>query len=521
MKRALDWLHDRTGFRTGLSHVLNETLPAGTGWWFTLGSVLLFLLALQAITGAALAWYYAPTPDHAYASVQFIMREVPFGAFVRGLHFFGASAIVIVAVLHMLRVIAFGSYKAPREATWLTGLVLLALVLGFALTGYLLPWDQRAYWATVVTVNITTLVPFAGETLAALAGAPGGAVGALTLTRWFAIHVILLPAFVAAFVVAHLFLMRRHGISGPVRPGTDDARPFYPYQAARDVAVVVVVAALLGALAWRGMPPLERIADPTDASYVPRPEWYFLSLFQLLKLMPGRFEILGALVLPGLVMILLAALPWLDRGADRDPRRRPVVLGGAVAALIAVVALTGAAWSETPEGVPATRWSIREIAGATLASTRGCVRCHAPGHVAEPLERVAVSRPIPWLQNHFADPEVIAPGIRPLPPSNEREAAALIAYVKRGGVPPDVPVPTREASVILARHCIGCHVIDGEGGTEGPALTRIGRKRGLDWLRRWIARPAAMRSDAEMPAFDEKLSDLELDRVARYLADRR
>src|SRR5512134_136399 len=135
-----DWLDARTGYRAGLSHILNEPLPSGTSWSFTLGSVLIFLIVVQAITGIGLALYYAPTPDHAYASVQFIMRDVALGWLVRGLHYFGASAMVIVAAAHVLRVIAFGSYKAPREATWLTGVVLLAVVLGFALTGYLLPW---------------------------------------------------------------------------------------------------------------------------------------------------------------------------------------------------------------------------------------------------------------------------------------------------------------------------------------------------------------------------------------------
>jgi ubiquinol-cytochrome c reductase cytochrome b subunit len=527
MARIADWLHARTGYRTGLSRLLDEPLPAGTGWWFTLGSVLLFLLGVQAITGVALALYYAPTPDHAYQSVQFIMRDVALGSFVRGLHFFGASALVIVAGLHMLRVIAFGSYKAPREVTWLTGIALLLIVLAFSLTGYLLPWDQRAYWATVVTVNITMLVPFAGDTMAAFAGAPGGQVGALTLSRWFAIHVIVLPATLAAFVVAHVFLMRRHGISGPVRPpsrvpaGPHAGQLFYPYQSARDLVVVLIVAAVVAALAWHGMPPLERMADPTDATYVPRPEWYFLGLFQLLKYMPGRLEIFGALVLPGLVVGLLALLPWIDRGPDRDPRRRPLVLGGTIAGLVTLVSLTTAAWRDRPERPAPDEWTVREVAGAALAESKACARCHTEGRIADPLAVIAVTRPVPWLQTHFADPEIIAPGIRPLPPSHEREGAALIAYVRRGGVPPQWSAEARDASVVFARHCIGCHTIDGDGGTDGPDLSRAGRKHGFDWLRSWIARPEAVKSDAEMPAFDEKLSPNELDRVARFLAARR
>lgn len=521
MKRVFDWLHARTGYRAAAAHFLDEHLPPGTAWWFTLGSVLLFLLLLQAATGAALALYYAPTPDHAYESVQFIMRDVAFGSLVRALHFFGASAVVIVAVLHLLRVIAFGSYKAPREATWLTGIVLLLIVLGFALTGYLLPWDQRAYWATVVTINITRLVPLAGDAMAALAGAPDGHVGALTLSRWFAIHVIVLPAAVATFVIVHLFLMRRHGISGPVRPSARVPRPFYPYQAARDVAAILAVVAVLLALAWRGMPPLERMADPTDATYVPRPEWYFLGLFQLLKVVPARLEIFGALVVPALVVLVLALLPWLDRGPERHPRNRRVVLGAIAVGLISVVALTAAAWNDRPRRPAPTQWTVRELAGATFAANRNCAQCHSAGRMAEPLGALTVRRPVAWLQNHFADPEVIAPGVRPLPPANEREGDALISFVKRGGVPPEVPRETRNASVLLARHCLSCHVMDGDGGSDGPDLTLIGRKHTADWLRRWIARPTAIRSDADMPAFEDKLSESDLADLARHLAARR
>lgn len=520
MKRVLDWLHHRTAYRTALATLLGEPLPPGTGWWFTFGSVLLFLITVQIATGIGLALYYAPTPDHAYQSVKFITNDVPLGRFVRGLHFFGASTIVIFVLLHMLRVIAFGSYKPPRELTWLSGLVLLNLVLAFALTGYLLPWDQRAYWATVVSINITKLVPFAGQTIATLAGAPGGQVGALTLSRWFALHVIVLPAFLVAMIAGHLFLLRRHGISGPVQPRTGVSYPFYPYQAARDLTVILLVAAFLGALAWRGLPALERMADPADATYVPRPEWYFLGLFQLLKYMPGPMEIFGALVLPGLVMALLALLPWVDRTPERDPRRRPVVLGGVVAGVIALVGLTAGGWRDRPRSLPPGEWSLREIAGASLAGAGNCARCHAAGRLADPLPQLAVTRPVSWIKNHIANPEVIAPGIGPVPAVDDRVTAAIVSYIRRGGTPPAVAEPTRRAAVIFSEHCVGCHAIDGDGGTDGPDLSDAGRKHDLPWLRRWIARPESVKKDAKMPAFDRKLPPSELDVIARYLAAR-
>ena len=168
LKRFFDWADARTGFRGGRAHLLDEPLPAGVGWWFVTGNILLFLLTVQLITGVVLTMYYVPSPEHAYDSVRFIADRLPFGAVVRSLHFFGASFIVVAAVIHMLRVVLFGSYKAPREVTWMTGVVLLLIVLGFALTGYLLPWDQKAYWATTVTINIARRVPLFGEQIASI-----------------------------------------------------------------------------------------------------------------------------------------------------------------------------------------------------------------------------------------------------------------------------------------------------------------------------------------------------------------
>src|SRR5215217_786712 len=246
--------------------MLDEPLPPGTGWFFTLGSVLLGLLSIQLLTGAFLTLYYAATPDHAYDSVRFI-NGLAAGRLVRGLHHYGASFLVVALAAHMLRVIAFGSYKPPREVTWLSGLALFGLVLAFALTGYLLPWDQRAYWATVVTINISRLSPGIGDLIAGVLQG-GSTIGALTLTRWYSAHVIFLPALLVLLIVAHIVLMRLQGSSGPVRPKAGRPFPFYPYQAFRDTVVVAAVLLAVVAFAWRGMPPLEGPADPTDATYI-------------------------------------------------------------------------------------------------------------------------------------------------------------------------------------------------------------------------------------------------------------
>ena len=251
-------------------HLLDEPLPPGVGWWFVTGSILLFLIGVQLITGVVLTMYYVPSPEHAYDSVRYIAERLPLGRIVRGLHFFGASFIVIGAVVHMLRVVLFGSYKKPREVTWMTGVILLLLILAFALTGYLLPWDQKAYWATTVTINIARSTPFFGEQVAGVMRG-GVELGALTLLRWYAAHVFLLPAALIGFVVAHVYLMRRHGISGPIKPADGPGRAFYPYHAFRDTVAMAFVFALLITFALTVKVPLDAMADPSDATYVPRP----------------------------------------------------------------------------------------------------------------------------------------------------------------------------------------------------------------------------------------------------------
>ncbi len=168
---VLNWLDSRTGFRALRAHALDEPLPPGTGWAFTTGSVVALLLGCQALTGVGLSMYYVPSPALAYDSLRYLMSEVPFGGLMRGLHVWGASFVVVAAVVHLMRVFLSGAYKAPREVTWMTGLVLLLLILGFSLSGYLLPWDQKAYWATTVTIGVAESSPNIGGLRPACCGA--------------------------------------------------------------------------------------------------------------------------------------------------------------------------------------------------------------------------------------------------------------------------------------------------------------------------------------------------------------
>ncbi len=523
-KGVLDWLDSRTGYRNGLKHLLDEPIPSGTGWWFTLGSILIGLLSIQFLTGAVLMMYYVPTPAYAWDSVHYIMTGLAFGHVLRGLHFFGASFIVIAAVLHMLRVIFFGSYKKPREVTWLSGVFLLLLILGFALTGYLLPWDQRAYWATVVTTNIAKTAPVLGPYISLLMkGGPD--VGALTLSRWYAVHVILLPAGLIGFIAVHLYLMRRHGISGPVKPRHGKAHPFYPDHAVKDTLVVALVFAVLLSFAVFGHAPLAAQANPADASYVPRPEWYFMSLFQMLHYFKGSLEPIATIGIPTLLVAVLLLLPWLDRRHDRDPRKRPAVIAATLLILGGVVTLTTIGLRESPPEPDPSIWSPAAVAGESIAQSARCTTCHAPGAVAAVLGTERIQHGDSWIEGHLSDPQMIAPGLRPKPADalNVLQTRAVVAYVQKLRI--DEPSPRlsddqRTAEVVLGTHCMGCHVIQGDGtsSNEAPDLTHIGQKRDAAWLAKWINDPGSIDESATMPSFGGILTDQQIQAVASYLS---
>jgi ubiquinol-cytochrome c reductase cytochrome b subunit len=520
----LNWLDSRTGYRTGLSHLLDEKLPAGVGWWFVTGSVLLFLLGAQLATGVVLTMFYVPSPDHAHESVRYIMEQLPFGRLLRGLHFFGASFIVIAAVAHMLRVVLLGSYKKPREATWITGVVLLLVILAFALSGYLLPWDQKAYWATTVTINVARSGPF-GERVAGLLRG-GESLGALTLLRWYSAHVFLLPACLIVFAASHVYLMRRHGISGPVEPQPGPSLPFYPHHALKDtLAMALVFAVLVGAAAMFPAP-LDEVADPTDSTYVPRPEWYFLSLFQLLKYFPGPLEPIATVGIPGVVVGWLLALPFLDRSRGRRMRDRPIVVAGFLVLGVGVAALTSLGLRDSPSDQK-PRWTLVSRAGATFIQDARCTGCHRDGGGGGPIADLRPIRDPEWVRAHVRDPEVLVPGSRQPPDGamTAGQAYSVVSYMRRVragvGAPPKISPDLATTSLVVGRYCASCHMVDGDGGSAGPDLTFIGRTRDAAWLKEWITDPSVVDPAASMPAFGETLSEGEMTALVKHLASRK
>jgi ubiquinol-cytochrome c reductase cytochrome b subunit len=522
---VLDWIEDRTGIRTLQRHLLEEPLPPGTGWFFTLGALLLLLLGVQVATGVVLMLYYVPAPDHAWDSLRFITERVTFGRIVRNLHAFGASFIVVAAALHLLRVFFFGSYKRPREATWVTGVALLLVIMGLALTGYLLPWDQRAYWATVVTLNIARTAPLAGELAAGLMRG-GPELGALTLSRWYAVHVVVLPLALLALAAAHLTLMRRHRISGPIRPRAGEPKAFFPYHAARDVTIGALVFAALLALATLRDAPLDPVADPSDASYVPRPEWYFLWLFQMLKYFPGRLEVIGAHGVPALLVALLILLPFLDRSPERRPWRRPLATAAAVLIVAAIGTLTVLGLRDVPAADVETRvWGAQALGGRLIASQPTCTRCHRTGGDAPEWTRLRAAHDDGWLKAHVYAPDRLVPELPADADAILRQRSDAVAAwaraLRRGTPPPDLDAHDERALATIGANCLGCHVLDGDGHGDAPNLSRAGKERDAKWLAGWITNPLAYEYDTDMPAFGDRLPPEDIRRVAEYLAQRK
>ncbi len=308
--RLLDWLDSRTGIRQLAHEALYEKVPGGARWRYVWGSTLTFIFLVQVLTGLLLWSGYSASAQTAWESVFFIEHVMWGGWVLRGIHHFAAHAMVVLLVLHLLQVVIDGAYQAPREVNFWFGLVLLGLTLALALTGYLLPWDQKGYWATKVATDIAGITPLVGPQLQrVIVGGPD--YGHATLTRFFALHAGVLPALVVAAVVGHIYLFRKHGLT-PAKPIRKPDGRFWPDQLLMDaVACLAVMAAVLVLTFWLRAP-LSAPADPSEP-FPARPEWYFLFLFQLLKFFPGGTEVWGAIVIPGVVMVLVSAMPFLGR----------------------------------------------------------------------------------------------------------------------------------------------------------------------------------------------------------------
>ena len=460
------WLDDRIDLQGIRRTLLDREVPDRLTWWHTLGSAALTVFIVQVISGIVLATFYSPSPDHAYESIRFLEREVTAGALLRAMHRWGASAMVVLVLAHMIRVFSMGAYKYPREVNWVLGVCLFFVVMGFGFTGYLLPWDQKAYWATQVGTSLAGTTPIIGGVLVKLLKS-GSQLGAATLSRFYAFHVLWLPAMFALVILLHIALVIRQGIA-PRTKALEDGAPrrtsdpvysayyraayaatkrggvrFWPDVVGKDIiaSFLVVLALLVLALAFGA--PLEPPADATDSAYVPLPEWYFLPFYQLLKLFPGSMESTVAVGVPLLLVIVLLGLPFFDRGSRRNLRHRP-------AAMLSLTFLLG---------------------GSAL---------------------------------------LIGAAARDVQPTVAPETGKPLSSAERAG------------RALFQRQCAGCHVGREQGSDKGPDLSAIGAHRSASWMHSFIEDPTRFHPKSEMAPFGPPVLTHEaIEEVARYLSTRR
>jgi ubiquinol-cytochrome c reductase cytochrome b subunit len=529
LRSILNWLEHRTGIESAVKHFMYEDIPDSAGWHQVLGSVAMFAFLVQALTGILLAFNYAPTPGDSYDSLRYIVTEVTGGRLIRGLHHWGASLMIIVVVLHMTQVFVWGAYKKPREATWLVGCVLLLVTLAYGLTGYLLPWDNRSYAATMVTTQIMATAPGAGPYLLRLLGTDGASIGVVTFARFYAVHVLLLPPLTILLIAVHLILVRRHGVA----PAADDTKPlqkFYPKQVFKDTIATFIWFAVLITMAIIVKVPLGRLADPTDTSFVPRPEWYFLFLFQTVKLFEGPLEIVGTIIIPTLAILALIMVPFIDRGKAVRIRQRTGAITLVVLGAIGWSALTARAVATTPPSSESEDAGLqkveawREIPADQLAAVGyfrkdNCAGCHVAGK-AGPGPDLTINpstKPADWLIEHFKKPTASSPDSQ-LSGLQLKTLATFVAKREDTGLDAlaNAPQAAVDGAMLYQKNqCAACHELNGVGQKNGPPLNGLSDRRARDWVQGHFSDPPKFSPGSTMPAY--KFDPQDLDRITDYL----
>jgi ubiquinol-cytochrome c reductase cytochrome b subunit len=383
----MKWLDERLHVTELMNSLFAHPVPKRSNFLDYLGFATLFAFINQAVTGILLATVYKPSAAEAYSSIQSLQNS-PIGHFVRSLHSWGANFMVVLVVLHLLRVFYEGAYKRPRELTWLMGGILLIGTLGLAFSGYLLPWDQEGYWATTVGSAMAGYVPFIGNYLVQVLR-DGTQVTGATLTRFYALHMLVFPLVIMLAFVPHFFFVLRQGMASTdelteaKQRGEDvesSSIPFWPNVAFRMVIFVFVVALALWCAAYFVPKGLGAPADPLNkAHYTPEPAWYFFGVYQLLKYFPGKLDGVAMVGLPAIGIIGLLALPWLDRNPQRKARKRPVAMSVATVLVLGAVFLTYQGMNSVPKALafngvaehPSYKKDIQPIL------QNSCTQCHS------------------------------------------------------------------------------------------------------------------------------------------------
>jgi ubiquinol-cytochrome c reductase cytochrome b subunit len=418
LKKIWRWIDDRSGISELVGPMLKHPVPPGSKWSYVFGSATLFCFVLQLVTGVALSLLYQPSSDKAFESLQFITSQAVMGKWLRGLHYFGASGMILMVGIHMMRVYITAAYKYPREMSWISGVILLLLTVSMGFTGQLLRWDDNGVWSAVVAAEQMGRIPLIGKYIARLL-IGGDTLGGQTLSRFFAYHVFLFPGLIILFVSFHLYLVLRNGISEPPKAGqTVDPKtyrtsyknllktkgvPFFPDAAWRDVVFSVGLMLAIIALAYFvGPPAISKAPDPSVVYTKPQPDWYLLWIYALFALMPPAIEGYAMFFGPIVVIFLLLALPFFSNKGERSPLKRPWAIVGCVATVIIVSSLlivgSRANWSpqfstaRLPVAVVNSTDTIA-IHGSKLFYEKGCLYCHQlkgyGGHVGPELTHVA------------------------------------------------------------------------------------------------------------------------------------
>jgi ubiquinol-cytochrome c reductase cytochrome b subunit len=487
--RVVHWINDRWPLSAMMRLGLEEEMPGGDSFGYIFGSSVLATFLIQVITGLWQLFYFVPTINHGYDSLNYLRLEIPFGWLIHGLHYWGAAGMIILVGLHMSRVFLWGAYKNPRQLTWLIGVGLLITTLALGFTGPVLPWDQRGYWEIEVGTSMAGTVPYLGD-LAKHLLRGGPSLGQMTLSRVFVLHVAILPGVVLILILLHMVAFRQFGISGPWK---QEKRKiigrFWPDQVFKDTVVITFLFVILVGLAAYIRPPIAGPKNPMDTSYIPKPEWYFLFLYQTLKAFPGRLEPIGTVGIPLFITLLLVFLPFIDRNPEQNPRRRPITMSGYVlfVAWVIIVAFIGyfskpeTASSQTPSSQTITSTQISESGpkGAQLFHSLGCIGCHRVkgqgGTVGPELSSESLKgKSRPWLITQIRDPKKHDPNtIMPaFASASDQQVNELVDYLqslassKSSSTVPSMPQ--------LATMTVQKKLIVGPHGQTGPAANVIG-----------------------------------------------
>jgi ubiquinol-cytochrome c reductase cytochrome b subunit len=552
--RVGDWLDQRTGHRALMRQALDEPVLGGARWAYVFGSALAFLVMLQIATGCLLALYYSPSTREAWGSVNYVTHTVRLGWFVRGLHHWGSSAMIVLLVAHLFQVFLYGAYRPPREVGWWSGVALLAVTLGFSLTGYLLPWDQKGYWASRVVTSIVGSFPYVGTSLKGVMQG-GNDFGNITLTRFFGFHAFVLPASLALVLGVHIVAFRKHGVTPAAKRTAAEleasTQPFWPRQVTYDaVFSAVVVAGIVAMTLLRHGAPLDAPADPAS-NYPARPEWYFLWLFELLKSLPGGWEGAGVLAFSIFSIAFLAALPVVDRSRSALLRDRwPFV---AVAFLLAT---TVAVLTIRPMIADARDPSIQAQEQEAAASARHAFALAELGippgganelYLNDPLERGKHGFAVQCQSCHAADGKGgdSAPDLTGY--LSRGWAHAIVAQPTRSDLygrlkmsgmdPPDAtpaemdtltdfvlslgsatPRPPGGAELFDEKGCHTCHALAGDPPRSGPSLDGFASKAWIVGLINDPGGSAYFGEHNEMPAFRGRITEAQIGDILMYLS---